>query len=332
MREPREHVELGLRILCYLLAAIVVYELAGMVIRWNPFRGVIVPALPALAADTNTPAAGGQGTSLVAIGTSKGTNGPPHSSSTNSMQSVATAKTGSNSLPASVANKTINGTNLVGHVESPAMETNVVRMPATNTMTNAVITMTSPGTAYGTSVPLMKVESKLAGTNFATVLVSTNNVTNVLLASTESGTNAAGSKPKKKKAGPGSMPFMAGMPGINFNPFGPPGMPGKGPELPPAVQARISRITDSEILGPVMHPLPMALLGIAGDVAFLRSDSGQTGLVKPGDTLDDIKLLRIGINRVLIEQKGQKKELTIFSGYGGESLIQNDSTNENKHL
>jgi hypothetical protein len=126
------------------------------------------------------------------------------------------------------------------------------------------------------------------------------------------------------------MPGMVGMPGMDFSPFGPPGK--RGPDLPPAVQARISQITDSEILGPVMRPLPMALLGIAGDVAFLRSASGQTGLVKPGDTLDDIKLLRIGVNRVLIEQSGQKKELTIFSGYGGDSLLQNDSTNENKQL
>jgi hypothetical protein len=119
------------------------------------------------------------------------------------------------------------------------------------------------------------------------------------------------------------------MPGTGMG-FNGPGSPGPG--LPPALQARISRITDSEILGPVMHPLPKALLGIAGDVAFLRSDSGQTGLVKPGDTLDDLKLLRVGINRVLIEQNGQKQELMIFSGYGGESLLQNDSTNENKHL
>jgi hypothetical protein len=75
----------------------------------------------------------------------------------------------------------------------------------------------------------------------------------------------------------------------------------------------------------------MGLLGIAGQFAFLRSNSGQTGLVKEGDSLDDLKLLRIGINRVLIEQDGQKKELMIFSGYGGESLLPNDSTNENNH-
>ncbi len=122
------------------------------------------------------------------------------------------------------------------------------------------------------------------------------------------------------------MPMVAGM---NFGMF-PGGKPGG--DLPPALKARIDRIVDSEILGPVMRPLPMALLGIAGDEAFLRSANGQTGLVKEGDSLDDIKLLRIGINRVLIEQGGQKKELTIFSGYGGESLLPNDSSNENPHL
>ena len=70
------------------------------------------------------------------------------------------------------------------------------------------------------------------------------------------------------------------------------------------MQARIHQITESEILAPVMRPLPMALLGIAGECAFLRSANGQTGLVKAGDSLDDLKLLRIGINRVLIELDG----------------------------
>ena len=116
---------------------------------------------------------------------------------------------------------------------------------------------------------------------------------------------------------------------MNFNPGQPPGK--RGADLPPAVQARISRSPKAKFSRPVMHPLPMALLGIAGELAFLRSASGQTGLVKEGDSLDDLKLLRIGINRVLIEQDGQKKELTIFSGYGGDSLLPNNSTNENKH-
>jgi hypothetical protein len=93
------------------------------------------------------------------------------------------------------------------------------------------------------------------------------------------------------------------------------------PELPLPVRARVDRITDSEILGQVMRPLPMALLGIAGNVAFLRAANGQTGVVKEGDNLGALKLLQIGTNRVLVEEDGQKKELTIFSGYGGESLL-----------
>lgn len=110
-------------------------------------------------------------------------------------------------------------------------------------------------------------------------------------------------------------------------------MPGaKMTTVTPAIQASIDRVTDSEILGPVIRPLPMGLLGIAGNVAFLRGPDGQTGLVKEGDTLGDIKLLRIGTNRVLVEQDGQKKELTIFDGVGGETLLDKSSqdSNENK--
>ena len=95
----------------------------------------------------------------------------------------------------------------------------------------------------------------------------------------------------------------------------------KGPDVSPTIKARIDRITQSEILAPVMRPMPMALLGIAGDQALIRSPEGQSGLVKEGKELGTIKLLKIGTNRVLIEEKGEKKELTIFSGFGGESLM-----------
>ena len=94
-----------------------------------------------------------------------------------------------------------------------------------------------------------------------------------------------------------------------------------GISIPPAVQARIERITQSEILGPVVRPLPMALLGIAGLDAFLRAPNGQTGLLREGEQLGGIKLLRIGTNRVLIEHEQQQKELTLFSGFGGEALL-----------
>ena len=104
------------------------------------------------------------------------------------------------------------------------------------------------------------------------------------------------------------------------NPVGRPGPEKRVPDLPPEVRARIDRITQSEVLAPVIRPLPVALLGIAGKDAFLRAPNGQTGLVKQGDELGGVKLLRIGTNRVLVEHEGQKKELTLFSGFGGESL------------
>lgn len=105
----------------------------------------------------------------------------------------------------------------------------------------------------------------------------------------------------------------------------PPG-PGR-PSLPPAIQARVDRVYQSEILGPVMRPLPMALLGIAGKDALLRAPNGQTGLLREGEELGGIKLVRIGTNRIVIEQEGQKKELTLFSGFGSETLLPKEKEN-----
>jgi hypothetical protein len=97
--------------------------------------------------------------------------------------------------------------------------------------------------------------------------------------------------------------------------------------LSPAISARIDRVTQSEILGPIIRPLPMALLGIAGQDAFLRAPNGQTGLLKEGEELGGIKLIRIGTNRVLIEHEGQQKELSVFSGFGSESLLPKQKEN-----
>ncbi|MHB8520385.1 MAG: hypothetical protein ACYDH9_06470 [Limisphaerales bacterium] len=127
------------------------------------------------------------------------------------------------------------------------------------------------------------------------------------------GTNAQPSNSVANPPAPGK--------GLNLRPPSAPGK--KEADLSPAIQARIERIKDSEIFGPVPKPmsLPMALLGIAGKDAFLRAPSGQTGLVREGEELGGIQLLRIGTNRVLVEHEGQKKELTIFSGFGGETLL-----------
>jgi len=114
--------------------------------------------------------------------------------------------------------------------------------------------------------------------------------------------------------GPGMNPMMA---------MGPGGGRGGSP-LPAAAKARVDKIIESELLAPVIRPMPMGLLGIAGEYVFLRAPNGQTGLVKKGDELGGVKLVRIGTNRVLVEQDGQQKELTVFSGYGSETLSPNE--------
>jgi hypothetical protein len=115
-------------------------------------------------------------------------------------------------------------------------------------------------------------------------------------------------------------------PPAQFAPPGPFGMRGMGamppqPPLPADIQARIDRVTQSEILAPIQRPMPMALLGIAGRDVFLRASNGQTGLVREGGELGGVKVLKIGTNRVLVEQDGRQQELMIFSGFGGESLL-----------
>jgi hypothetical protein len=107
-------------------------------------------------------------------------------------------------------------------------------------------------------------------------------------------------------------------------------MPGRssGPPLPADVQALIDKIKQSQLLGPEMKPPPMALLGIAGKDVFLRSPTGQTGVIREGEELGGVKLIRIGINRVIVEHEKQQKELTIFSGFGSETLLEKKEKSE----
>jgi hypothetical protein len=93
--------------------------------------------------------------------------------------------------------------------------------------------------------------------------------------------------------------------------------------LPLAVEARVERIAASELLGPVPRPMsnPAALIGIAGQDAMIRASDGQVGLLRRGEEFHGIKLLQVGTNRVVIEESGHEKELTMFSGFGSESLL-----------
>jgi len=255
------------------------------------------------------------GTNSVSINTVAQMAGATNSISTNS--ETAQIADGTNSVVTNSESVQItSGTN--------STSTNSEAAPivgATNSVSTNGVAQIADGT---NSVSTNSVTAKIAG--------ETNSISTNLMAQTTTNKNslartnsvAAGTTNSSGRPLP---PSMAGMPGML-------GQPGSAPKLSPEIQARVDKIVSSEIFAPVMHPLPMGLLGIAGDTAFLRSATGQTGLVKLGDSLGDLKLLQIGINRVLVEQDGQKKELTIFNGFGSGSLLtnQDDTTNENIQL
>ncbi|HXC99775.1 MAG TPA: hypothetical protein VN048_10565, partial [Verrucomicrobiae bacterium] len=174
-----------------------------------------------------------------------------------------------------------------------------------------------------TNAPPTALAAGTKPTNIPPTLLSAGPGTNL---PPRSGTNAVASQsPGSKTASGVPGPMAMGMPS-GFNPNQRMMSPPQPVSLPAAIQARVDRIVESEILGPFIRPQPAALMGIAGDFAFVRAPTGQTGLVKEGDDLGGLKLLRIGTNRVLIEEQGQKKELTIFAGYGGESLLPKQDT------
>ena len=345
----RERLEQILKIICCVLAALLLVELVRAARHINPLAGAAMPPLPSLPADTNevanaapgkppatatnatgtnalagkasTNAPGTNAAAMIALGTNTfGTNAPglatlgTNASVTNEMPTMALgtnlSATNVSAVAASLANGTVTNASGANASVTNAPETNAVALVKTqDTPSNAELV---PAMASGGTNQSETNVSVAAGTNGAVAKLAMGTNISVGSATNIGGTNlVVGKKPHGKNPGPGFPPMLAMA--------GPGGK--KPPSLPPDIQARVNRVTDSEIFGPVMHPMPMALLGIAGNVAFLRSPSGQTGLVKEGEELGDIKLLRIGINRVLIEQDGEKKELMIFSGFGGESLL-----------
>jgi len=297
MRDLRKYIEPALKTVCLALAILVLWDLVAMARCWSPFHGVKVPELPALTANTNTSSsAANPGMASV-----KGPSSKPATPNTNAASSAT-------NRPAAVA---VVSTNSAVLTNVAMASTNAPAVATTNADAHAI----AHGEASAMTNAIATTTNIVAATNAVTAK------TNIVAASIP----AAPRPESHHSAGP---PQMAGM---GFNPFGGGGPGNSGADISPAMKARIGKIVDSEILGPVFHPLPMALLGIAGNVAFIRSANGQTGMVKEGDSLDDLKLLKIGINRILVEQAGEKKELTIFAGFGSDSLLSNNSTNENNH-
>lgn len=280
---------------CVVLAALLLYQVGRAVAHSNPLAHLKIPALPALPADTNA---------------------PPSGKATNALGTLVLAKAGTNASPTGVQ-ASGEGTNTSAALPSAAAATNIPAFASGKRATNPVTLQPPP--QPGTH---SRVDARVTNTGASSTLAvpagkgGTNSSPEQVVA--KGGTNSAATA---GQARPG-MPLggRSGMPQMGMNPFGGPAA-AKLPDLAPPVLARVDKITDSEILGQVIRPLPKALLGIAGDLAFLRTANGQTGLVKEGDELSGLKLLRIGTNRVLVEQQGKQEELTIFEGYGGESLL-----------
>ena len=290
-----ERLEPALKVLCAILAALLLYQLGRLVAHRDPLARLTIPALPTLAAETNAPTAGNV---------------------TNSPAAPALAKSGTNKLQSS-AQAAGKGTNALGTRGSVGEGTNIAHRESAKAGTNSAALQQAGKTSTNSTA---EAGATKAETNSAPIRHSARSGTNSP-SDQVPGKRDTNSPPSLSGGKRGTSPGpRSGMPMMGMSPFGGPGMV-KLPDLAPPIVARVDKITDSEVLGPVMRPLPMALLGIAGNVAFLRAPNGQTGMVKEGDDLSGLKLLRIGTNRVLVEQDGQKTELTIFSGYGGESLM-----------
>ncbi len=206
----------------------------------------------------------------------------------------------------------------------PTLEAAATNSPAGGTNANRPVTNASgsatnrpgtnaPGSAAGTNSPSSRTNAPSRGTNAPAVGTNAPTTgTNTAAAGTNRAVNAAAATRRGPAGGNPRPPRGGGGPG---------GMAGLGPDTPPEIKARIERIYQSELFGPVNHPVPAALIGIAGDQAFLRAANGQTGPVKVGAELGGLKLLRIGVNRVLVEEDGEQKELMVFAGFGGDSLL-----------
>ena len=280
--------ERPLKILCLGLGALLFIQLAFLVWRGDPLAHLTIPALPTLPGETNAAA-------------------KPVPKDTN----AAGAKVGT------AATNGLNSTNVAASTNLQT-STNVASSTNSRNSTNVVVS-TNTATSNNVAKSTNAVNSKN--------LVSTTNSSNSVAGGARRGrgADARGGAPNLP---PGMTPEMA----ANLPPEvmaqmaggGPPGGPGAGAkkmELPGDVQARVEKIINSELLGPVIHPMPMALIGISDDFAYLRATNVQTGPVKIGKEMGGIKLLKIGVNRVLVEVGGEKQELTMFEGVGGESLM-----------
>ena len=311
-----------LRLACLIFGLVLVCQFALLIKRGDPLNRLTIPQVPTLASATETNSSAAKasekkGTNSAASKDSekKGTNAPASAelgkAGTNGAAVKGTGKSSTNGTAAiSSTNQTAhndrtNGTNVSKGTDSEKVA--LIEEPE-KAGTNAA---KSKAKGEGTTNSISTTNLAAAGTNLIVADKSGKQGTN---SASKSGTNSPSPKELAKKGGPRSR-----------------GEPGKVPDdLPPLIKSRLERITMSEILGQIVRPMPMALLGIADKDVFLRAPDGQTGMIKVGGELGGVKLLQVGTNRILIEHEGQKKELTLFSGLGSETLMPKttDKTNE----
>jgi hypothetical protein len=322
----RKRREQFLKLVCLVFAVVLVLQVTRLVIA-KPFNRLTVPPLPSLPVEAKND--GGSNAPAAKPDSKAATNSAIPDAKTKSGTNIASSKelvkkggtnavAGGASTNAPSTNQPASGTNSLAASSSQTnggtTQTNVAigqtNAQTTETSGTNEVTATSRKKSKAEKTNLLveaqgeSPNTNKGGTNLL-VSASTNSLTSTN--STRGGTNSMAKSPVKKG------PAVAR------------GGPGKPAELPPEIKDRVDRIVQGEILGQVIRPLPMALLGIAGESAMLRSPEGQTGLVKEGDSLGTLKLLQIGTNRVLVEVKGEgepeKKELMIFAGLGSESLL-----------
>lgn len=210
-----------------------------------------------------------------------------------------------------------------GATNAPVISSNATAkaLAGAGVLTNAATNMAVVGTnvpAVATNGTNVAVTGPVAvGTNLANGAIAGTNAPAGVTTNAPGVVAVAGGRPPR--SGPPGMPMGAMPPGMMMG--GPPGRGQANLNLSPEAKARMDKIVQSEILGPVIRPQPMALIGIAGKDVFFRAPNGQTGLFREGEEMGGVKLLKVGVNRVLVEQDGQPKELMIFAGVGGESLL-----------
>lgn len=288
----RNRLDNVLKILCVGLAALLAVQCVRAVIRGNPLSKVRIPQVPSLASDTNAPTPAGGANTALSTSPSPGSQRPvTRGASTNS---ASGAELTTNSIgPASINTPIATGSTNLTASDAPSGKNALMRPVEGTDSTNQIAlaaagsTQTNSNNGSNTTAQLPVPPGQTPGSASQTVARTSSVIPGPVTAAMRS-----------QVAGGGNVPALSD-----------------------AMKARVDRIYESEILGQVMRPMPMGLLGIAGNFAMLRSDSGQTGLVKEGDALGDLKLLKIGINRVLVEKGTNRTELMIFNGYGGESLL-----------